>query len=413
MPHPQPSDELFRVSGARLAASAFYSLAESIPHLVWSSSADRRCAYVNTRWLEFSGSSRNDVVGHDWTEFIHSADLDLAAARWKTATGQGTSFEMECRLRSKTGDYHWFFMRADPLVGSDEIVRWFGTATPLDDRKQLTFMPDFSKPQGMARALADTNARLADENEELEERVALRTRQLRETINQLEAFAYSLAHDMRAPCRALTNYSQILLRDHADRLPKEPRDYLLRISKAADKLDSFVRDLLVYSRVAHDKMPIEEVEVGEILEDVIASSPNFQPPLAHLGTHFPYHSVMANEILLAQCLTNLLTNACKFVKSGEKPSISIYDEKCDDAVRIYVEDHGIGIAEADRERVFNVFERLNPDKEYSGTGIGLSIVRKAVERMGGKVGVTSTPGGGSKFWLELKARPATLKKGTP
>lgn len=391
-----PFENLLGASDHRFAAEAFLSLCEALPQLVWSSNAARRCDYVNRRWLEFTEAPRSDIVGHELDKFIYPADVDLVLGNWKMAAEKNSGYEMECRLRSKIGDGHWFFLRAVPLIADNKVARWFITLTDINDQKK------------QVRALAKENVQLNDYSENLENQVAIQTRQLRESIKQLEAFSYSLAHDMRAPCRALTNYSQILLRDHASQLADAPRSYLHKIAVAAERLDSFIRDMLVYSRVAHDKMPIDNINVEQVLSDVIISLPEFQPPLIDLSVRLPLFPVTANETLLAQCFTNLLGNACKFVRDGEKPKVTIYNERRGERVRIFIEDNGIGIPAADQERIFNVFERIHHEKVFPGTGVGLSIVRKAVERMGGTIGVESEPGKGSKFWLELNAGSAKV-----
>lgn len=396
MSQPPPFEESQSASDGRLASLSFRALSETLPQLIWSSTTDLRCDYVNQRWLDFAGRPKSDIVGHKLDQLIYPDDLERVLAGWKTAADRNTGYEMECRFCSKTGEDHWFFLRAVPVLKDNKVARWLITLTDINDQKK------------QVRALAKENIQLNDYSENLENQVAIQTQQLRESIKQLEAFSYSLAHDMRAPCRALTNYSQILLRDHASQLADAPRSYLHKIAVAAERLDSFIGDMLVYSRVAHDKMPINEVNVEQVLSDVIVSLPEFQPPLVDLSVRLPLFPVIANETLLAQCLTNLLANACKFVREGEKPKANIYNERRGDRVRIFIEDNGIGIPAADHERIFNVFERIHHEKLFPGTGVGLSIVRKAVERMGGTIGVESEPEKGSKFWLELKSGSANV-----
>jgi signal transduction histidine kinase len=138
------------------------------------------------------------------------------------------------------------------------------------------------------------------------------------------------------------------------------------------------------------------------MRDIIQQYPSFQPPSAEVQVVKPLPKVLGNEASLTQCISNLLGNAVKFVKPGEKPQVKVYPGYVNGSVEICFEDNGIGIAPENQQRIFNIFERIHHDREYEGTGIGLSIVKKTVERMGGDVGVESCVGRGSKFWIKLQ-----------
>ncbi|MDB6020636.1 MAG: Histidine kinase [Pedosphaera sp.] len=239
--------------------------------------------------------------------------------------------------------------------------------------------------------------------EDLERRVKDRTAKLEETVSEMEAFSYSVSHDLRAPLRAMQGYSQALLNDYSEKLEPEGRDFLQRINSAAERLDRLTQDLLTYSRVVRNPVTMTPISLERLVPDVIQQYPNFQPPHAKICIQSPLLDVMGHEASLIQCLSNLIGNAVKFVLPGVKPRITIWTEPVPAAraVRIWVEDNGIGIETDQSSRVFGIFERVS--KKYEGTGIGLAIVRKAAERMGGAVGVESTLGRGSRFWLQLPA----------
>ncbi|HYC03512.1 MAG TPA: ATP-binding protein [Azospirillaceae bacterium] len=239
-------------------------------------------------------------------------------------------------------------------------------------------------------------------NRTLEARVAERTRQLRAANEELERFAYSVSHDLRAPLRAMEGFSAVLLEDYGDRLDAEGRGYLNRIAAAATRMDRLIRDLLDYSRLAREELHSDRVELDQALRE---ARQQIAEPLAaaRFTVEEPLPVVRANRAVLVQALANLLSNAVKFVAPGTVPEVRVRAEAADGRVRLLVEDNGIGIAPEHRERVFDVFLRLHAMSEYPGTGIGLAIVRKGVERMGGSVGVGERPGGGSVFWVELPA----------
>jgi PAS domain S-box-containing protein len=248
-------------------------------------------------------------------------------------------------------------------------------------------------------ALRAANAQLADKATHLEAEVQQRTVRLRETIGELESYSYSIAHDMRAPLRSLQGFSQILLADYGDKFEDEARGFLERISAAAGRMDRLIQDVLNYSRMARGEAPREVVDVEELLRGIIETYPMFAPDKAEIVLDGPFPVVCGNEAMLMQIFSNLFGNAVKFVTPGVKPRIRVRAEVFPDRVRFFVEDNGIGIPANQHEKIFGIFQKLSRD--FDGTGIGLAIVKKAVERMDGRVGVESEPGRGSTFWIEM------------
>ncbi len=260
----------------------------------------------------------------------------------------------------------------------------------------------------VARDITDTKhqqAELKEARDSLELVVAERTAQLQDTVQQLEAFSYSVSHDLRAPLRAMLGFAEALQEDCGDQLSKEGRGYANRIIAAAHRLDRLINDILLYSRTARANFQLQPVDLEKIIIDALQEQPAFQPPQAEIEVVHPLPPVMGHEPSIMQCVANLLSNAVKFVPKGRTPRIKIYTEMHDEAVRLIIEDNGVGIASEDIGRIFRLFERLHPASAFEGTGIGLTIVRKAVERMGGEVGVSSELGTGSRFWIQLTRAP--------
>ncbi len=239
--------------------------------------------------------------------------------------------------------------------------------------------------------------------EKLEQTVAERTAALRDVVAELEAFSYSIAHDMRAPLRAMNSYAQIVREDYSQILPEEGRDFLQRIGASAQRLDALITDVLNYSRISRGDMPLENIAIPALFREVIDSYPAIRAYAQNISVELGIPAVRANKAALTQCISNLLSNAVKFTRDDVPPIINVRSEPEAGFVRIWVEDNGIGISEEGRKRIFHMFQRLNPSPNVEGTGIGLTIVRKAVERMGGHVGVESQPNVGSRFWIELPA----------
>jgi signal transduction histidine kinase len=240
-------------------------------------------------------------------------------------------------------------------------------------------------------------------NLELEERVTKRTAELEAALAEMESFTHAVAHDLRAPVRALHGLSDLLLEDFADQpLDAEGRGYLQRMRDVSDRMDRLMVDLLSYSRLSREEIPKEPVEtLGLVCETLMLMTETLKNRNAHIDIEEGGATVMANRALLSQMLINLLSNAVKFVAPGVTPSIRIFAERRPGWVRLSVSDNGIGIGAEYLDRIFGVFQRLNRQEDYPGNGLGLALVRRAALRMGGRVGVHSTPGKGSTFWIEL------------
>jgi signal transduction histidine kinase len=226
-----------------------------------------------------------------------------------------------------------------------------------------------------------------------------RTAKLRDAIGELEKMSYSIIHHMRAPLRAISGFGSFIMHNDVERLSPKSREYLARLNSAALRMDGLICDVLNYDVIVRGNAPLSAVHPAELLREIVQTSPVLQKANIRLPAELP--AVEANEALLGQCFSNLLENAVKFAKPGQIPDIRVTAEEVEDRVRIAIEDNGIGIPPEVHQRIFEIFERGGRFEE--GTGIGLAIVHKAVERMGGRVGLTSEPGKGSRFWLELNA----------
>jgi len=242
----------------------------------------------------------------------------------------------------------------------------------------------------------------------LENLVQERTAELTETNEQLETLVYSIAHDLRAPLRSMQAFARILLEDYAPKLDDDAERYAKRIVKSAETMDALVLDLLAYGKAARAQLEIEPVDVDACWCSALTL---FEQDIADLKASIttirPLSPVLASATMLNQVFANLLGNALKFAPAGVAPEITFRSEECGGNVRLSIQDNGIGIPAEYHEKIFRVFERLQKDKS-EGTGIGLAIVRKSVERMGGRVGLESgPPRTGTLFWIELRKAPVT------
>ena len=237
--------------------------------------------------------------------------------------------------------------------------------------------------------------------EELERKVLERTITLQRTVTDLESFSYTVSHDLRSPLRAMLGYSTALLEDFADGMPEMAKDYLGRIKRAAERLDHLIQDLLTFSRISTESTMVQQVDLDRLVKEILLQYPDFHGDKAEIIVHGPLPPVLGHESALTQVLANLIGNAVKFVPKDRKPKIQIRSEPEEHTVKLWIEDNGIGIAKENQARIFKIFEQINNPGTYSGTGIGLALVKKSVEKMQGTVGVESKEGEGSRFWVEL------------
>ncbi|RMD93133.1 MAG: PAS domain S-box protein, partial [Calditrichaeota bacterium] len=292
-----------------------------------------------------------------------------------------------------------------PMLAQQDLIGSLNLAFDVPnawDADQVTIIKEVANELAIALHQARLYQQIQLHAEELEARVAERTRALEEVNSELEAFAYSVSHDLRAPLRAMQGFSKALLEDFGDQLDEVGKDYAHRIVNAARHMDLLIQDLLAYSRITHEKMKLGPVHLAAIVEAVQNQlQGEIETRGARIHIRQPLMDVVAHAATLTQVLSNLLDNAMKFVPEGRSPEIRMWTEIKNGQVRFWIKDNGIGIDHRHIDKIFRVFERLHSIEAYPGTGIGLAIVRKAIERMGGRVGVCSEPNQGSAFWFEL------------
>jgi signal transduction histidine kinase len=235
-----------------------------------------------------------------------------------------------------------------------------------------------------------------------------RAQQLGQANRELESFCYTIAHDLRAPLRAMEGLTSLLLDDCNEKLDPTAREYGERIRSAAARMDQMIQELLAYSRLSLMAMQAEPVPLAQVVADGLTQvSWDLERRKARVHVKESSRQAIGNFAILVQVMVNLVSNAIKFVPADKTPEVTIHDEERGGFVRLWVEDNGIGIAEEHQDRIFRIFERLHGQEAYPGTGIGLAIVQKAISRMNGRVGLESQPGSGTRFWFELPIYDAT------
>lgn len=360
-----------------LHAQRFQQMAEAMPQKVFATKPDGTTDYANKQWTAYAGLSTQEFAARGWLSFVHASDALQTQQLWQESLRTGQPFEIEHRLIRQDGVHRWHLTRASAVTDkSGRPTMWIGSNTDIHDQKEAS--------------------------RNLEAIVTQRTAALVESNQQLEAFCYSVAHDLRAPLRAQQGFASALLDEFGDQIGEAGRDYAKRIQSAATRLDVLVNDLLSYSRVSRLDLPLSAVNLREVISAVIENTRSeIERRNATVTLHGDLGGVWANPTILDMAISNLLWNALKFSKPGAAPQVTISAQRAARTTRLSVIDNGIGIDPAHHHRIFGLFHRLHDEGAYPGTGVGLAIVKRGVERIGGKVGIESDGKSGSCFWMEL------------
>jgi PAS domain S-box-containing protein len=344
---------------------------------------------ANPFMSELLGYTREELLGRELWEIGLLEDENASRAAFRELRSKHYIRYEDLPLQNKAGQRH--------------EVEFVSNLYDEDGQEVIQCnIRDITERKRAERELWAAKEVISRHASQLEALVDNRTSELRETVSELEAFSYSVSHDMRAPLRAMQGYAELLREGYAGKsLDATAAEYLQRISRAALRLDHLIQDVLTYTKVLRGEAPMTRVDLDRLTRDIIETQPSGQRPGTEIRIEGSLPAVLGNEALLTQCISNFLSNALKFVSPGTIPRVRIRAEAEDGGFRVWFEDNGIGIARENHGRIFRMFERIHPASQYEGTGIGLTIVRKAVERMGAQVGFASELGKGSQFWILL------------
>jgi PAS domain S-box-containing protein len=358
--------------------------------------AEGYVASWNTGAQRIKGYTSEEIVGKHFALFYppDAIEKERPEHTLSLAARNGRYAEEGWRLR-KDGSRFWASVNTTALRDPDATVVGFLKITrDLTNRRKM-------------EALQEANRQKSEFVVRLEKRVQERTAQLTETNAHLEAFAYTVSHDLKAPLRAIQGFSEALLEDYQDKLDDRGKDYLRRIGSGTLRMQTLIENLLEHSQLSRAEIRLTTVDLNFALQEALKPlESEIKSTKAKISVREPLPSVIAHPSALVQSIQNLLSNAIKFTSEGQAPLVCVFAETIGERKRLYVQDQGIGIEERHFDRIFQVFERLHGHESFSGTGIGLAIVKKAMERMGGTCGVDSKLGAGSRFWIDLAAAEA-------
>ncbi|MFA6961830.1 MAG: PAS domain S-box protein [Opitutaceae bacterium] len=367
----------------RTSEERFRIMVNSIPQLAWIARPDGYIYWYNRRWHEYTGKSPADMEGWGWQSVHDPEILPIVMENWSAAIKAGCSFEMEFPLRGADGVYRTFLTRIEPFKdAAGAVVQWFGTNTDVETLKRA-------------------KEEIRQLNLGLEQRVTERTAQLEAANKELEAFSYSVSHDLRAPLRTVDGYSQAVLEDYGPQLPDEGQRYLHTIRKGAQQMGALIDDLLKFARLSRAVMEHDPVDMNGLVQaalselHVTAEDERLELVLSELP------SCLGDSALLRQVWVNLLSNAVKYSGRRAKAVVEVGSINKEGRVVYFVRDNGAGFDMRYADKLFGVFQRLHRAEDYEGTGVGLAIVQRIIYRHHGSIWAEAEEDRGATFYFTL------------
>jgi PAS domain S-box-containing protein len=376
----------------RESRDQFRVMGESVDYGVWMCNAEGGVEYVSQSFLELLDMSMEDNKQFGWTQRLVPEDVPGMMERWLHCIRTGDLWDSEHRIIDRHGQIRTVLTRGKPVRnGEGKITCWVGVNLDITARKEAE------------RALAQLNA-------ELEQRVRARTAELAATNRELEAFCYSVSHDLRSPLRSMDGFSHALMEDYGSLLDDTGRDFLNRVRSNSQRMGRLIDDLLQLSRLTRAHMRYVRVDLTELAEAIFDELRQADPSRTVEVRVAPDLTATGDPVLLRTALTNLLGNAWKF--TGRRPDalIEVGAERLPVPAGIpvpspvfYVRDNGAGFDPKYADKLFTPFQRLHAMEDFPGSGIGLATVQRVIHRHGGRVWFESAPGQGATFYFTVGA----------
>ncbi|MFW5972963.1 MAG: CHASE domain-containing protein [Bacteroidota bacterium] len=374
------------------------SMIDGIPHLAMMMDARGGAVWHNQKWLDLTGMDREALQHAGWQSRIHPVHAERVRKGFQRALANGESWEDTFALQDRRGDYRQFLTRAVPIREDDGLVlRWLATSTDVTAQVQAR--------EAEARAIREqSNREAAEQREEELRRHAI---ELERSNRELQDFAYVASHDLQEPLRKISTFTDLIIEEYGDRLDDDGREYLKRAKDAALRMSRLIKDLLAFSRIQTRTEPFRPVDLSDVVDDVLT---DLDVLLESTGGRVVVESLPtleADPVQMRQLFQNIIGNALKFHRPGVPPVVSLRSrtEEVDGQLRwlIEIEDNGIGFDEKYLDRIFGPFQRLHGRTHYDGTGMGLAICRRIVERHHGSITARSSKGNGATFEIRMPA----------
>jgi len=381
--------EIAERKGAEIALrnseKRYRALVSTLSTVVWVANREWEFGDEQASWQAYTGQMPEEYRGKGWQRAFHPEDLPALQQHIERAMKGHQTFETELRLwQAATAQYHIVDLRPVAVFdGNGEFREWIGTVTDIDDRRRAE----------------DEVRRL---NVELEGRVRERTKKLEQANGELEAFSYSVSHDLRAPLRAMDGFSQRLLADYGTKLDEQAHNYLNRIRSGAVRMGQLIEDLLSLARITRVELTRREVDVSALVHVIVTELQQRDPERKVQVSVWEAVHVEADVRTLRVALENLLGNAWKFTSKTPEARIEFGMMQEGERKVLFVRDNGAGFDMTYSDKLFGPFQRLHGINEFPGTGIGLATVQRIVARHGGRIWCQAKPDMGATFFFTLK-----------
>jgi PAS domain S-box-containing protein len=353
----------------------FRNLANNISQLAWMADEKGSIFWYNQRWFDYSGTTLEEMIGWGWQKVHHPDHVQRVVDKISRCFQNGEVWEDTFPLRGRDGNYRWFLSRAVPIRDSEgKVLRWFGTNTDISERKK--------SEEHLVKAVGD----------------------LKRSNDELQQFAYVASHDLQEPLRMVASYTQLLAKRYKGRLDPDADEFIAYAVDGCHRMQGLIQDLLAYSRAGTNGKALREVVGNDALKEALTNLRTTIEASGAVVTHDSLPVITTDDTQLALVFQNLIGNAIKY-RSAEVPHVHVSASKNGGPEWIFsVRDNGLGIDPQYFERIFILFQRLHGRNEFAGTGIGLAICKKIVERLGGRIWVESQPEKGSTFHFALPER---------
>lgn len=367
----------------RESEERFRHMADTAPVLIWMSGTDKLCNYFNKNWLDFTGRTMEQELGNGWSEGVHPDDVQYCLDRYVKACDARQEFRMEYRLRRFDGQYRWVFDIGIPRFTSDGgFLGYIGSAIDIGDRKQA-------------------EAEIRTLNASLEQRVKERTAQLEAVNKELEAFSYSVSHDLRAPLRHISGFVDLLQKQAAATLDETSVRYLNIITQTTKHAGKLIDDLLSFSRMGRTEMRYATVNMTQLVTEVKRDIEQETSGRTIYWYVQELPRVQGDPSLLRLVLYNLIENAVKYSSKRDRTEIAVGCTEQEHEFVFFVRDNGVGFDMRYVHKLFGVFQRLHSTQDFDGTGIGLANVRRIIQRHGGQTWAEGVVEQGATFYFSL------------
>ncbi len=369
----------YRTEALHTSEARFRATNDASPLGIFVDDPQGECVYTNAVYQNITGLSADQSLGQNWIGAVHPGDRDTVAARWEEACRRSPfRYEQVYRIRRRDGRVVWVSVKASAMRDGETLLGYVGT-------------------------VEDITARV-----EAEESLRQRTAQLEAANKELEAFSYSVSHDLRAPLRAMDGFSRLLVEQYSDTLEPEARRYLHKVRDNAQQMGRLIDDLLAFSRLGRHALRLQYITSTDLVtlarrvaDEACAAAANRRFKV-FVGDLPPCE---ADYSLLTQVFVNLLTNAVKFTKPRTVAEIEIGSLSADEGPAYFVRDNGVGFDMQYAPKVFGVFQRLHRMEDFEGTGVGLAIVQRIIHRHGGRIWVEAAPDKGATFCFTIGKAP--------